>query len=160
MIITAPVAIFFVALALWKSGQILRRLWPTPVVRASTWVLGGALVAAVGMTSLTQYFGDYTPQYRYGNPSAIRATELARFARDNLDDHWQLVMVGAPYLYSDFGTLQYLLPTMPRGDLAEPLTEALNPARYLARPKSGLCVFGAALRRFLFRPAGLLARLS
>jgi 4-amino-4-deoxy-L-arabinose transferase-like glycosyltransferase len=131
LIITAPVAIFFVALALWKSGQILQRLWPGRLIRSSNWVLGGALVAVVSIASLAQYFIDYTPQYRYGNPSAIRATELARFAHDNLDDRWQLVMVGAPYLYSNFGALQYLLPTMPRSDLIEPLTEALNPARYL-----------------------------
>ncbi|HTP10685.1 MAG TPA: glycosyltransferase family 39 protein, partial [Anaerolineae bacterium] len=130
LIITAPVAIFFVALALWKSSQILQRLWPIPLVRSSVWVLGGILVAAISIASLAQYFVDYTPQYRYGNPSAIRATELARFARDNLDDRWQLVMVGAPYLYSNFGTLQYLLPTMPRSDLVEPLTKALDPAQY------------------------------
>lgn len=146
LITSAPPAVFFVALAAWKTGQIAERIFRirgagAPALAASTSTparsdarryllpaFGAAFIAVLCWLSVNWYFVEYTPLRVYGNYTAVTADALARYAQDKLDPSYRLVFFGAPQMYVDFGSIKYLVPEIPGQDIAEPLATPFDPA--------------------------------
>jgi hypothetical protein len=137
LITSAPPAVFFVALAIWKIGQIGERVVrggitpATPTQSASRrWLLpalGATLIAVLCWLSVNWYFVEYTPSRVYGNYTAVTADALARYAREKLDSSYRMVFFGAPQMYIDFGSIKYLVPDIAGQDVADPLTAPFDP---------------------------------
>ncbi|HTP10686.1 MAG TPA: glycosyltransferase family 39 protein [Anaerolineae bacterium] len=142
LITSAPPAVFFVALAIWKIGQISERVLrvrgaPTPegaapprskARRLLLPALGAALIAVLCWVSVEYYFVDYTPSRVYGNYTAVTADALARYAKAQLDPaRDRMVFFGAPQMYIDFGSIKYLVPDVAGQDVADPLTAPFDP---------------------------------
>jgi 4-amino-4-deoxy-L-arabinose transferase-like glycosyltransferase len=137
LITSAPPAVFFVALAIWKIGQIGERIargsapQTTPTRSASRrWLwpaLGAALIAVLCWLSVNWYFVEYTPSRVYGNYTAVTADALARYAQEKLDSSYRMVFFGAPQMYIDFGSIKYLVPDIAGQDIADPLTAPFDP---------------------------------
>jgi phage shock protein PspC (stress-responsive transcriptional regulator) len=137
LITSAPPAVFFVALAMWKTGQIGERIVRGSAARMPTSsstrrlllpVLGAALVAVLCWLSVEYYFVEYTPSRVYGNYTAVTADALARYAKAQLDPaRDRMVFFGAPQMYIDFGSIKYLAPDIAAQDVADPLTAPFDP---------------------------------
>jgi hypothetical protein len=140
LITSAPPAVFFVALAIWKSGQIVERLLrsakqltPTRssprrfIVPAAGAALIAALVAVLCWLSVNFYFAEYTPSQVYGNYTAVTANELAHYAQEKLDPSYRMVFFGAPQMYIDFGSIKYLVPEIAGQDVIDPLLAPFDP---------------------------------
>jgi hypothetical protein len=156
LITSAPPAVFFVALAIWKSGQIVQRLFRRPERipasvssagavstarrRYALPALAALLVGVLGWLSLSWYFGEYTPLRVYGNYTAVAADVLVRYAQEELDPTYRVVFFGAPELYIGFGSIKYLLPDIAGQDVPEPLYAPFDP-RTLPDDKQPIFVF-------------------
>ena len=136
LITSAPPAVFFVALAIWKSGQIVERLLrsagQSSAARSAPRrylvpAAGAALVAVLCWLSVNFYFVEYTPSRVYGNYTAVTADVLARYAQAKLDSSYRMVFFGAPQMYIDFGSIKYLAPDIAGQDVADPLTTPFDP---------------------------------
>jgi hypothetical protein len=79
-----------------------------------------ACVAWIAGSSVWFYFVEYTPRRTYGNPTAYIATEMARFIKKQ-DSVNEVVFIGAPFMYGDFGTLRFLLRNIPIIDIIDPI---------------------------------------
>jgi hypothetical protein len=150
LITSAPPAVFFVSLAIWKSGQIVDRLLrggaPSAAPRSAPQrfivpALGVALVAGLSWLSVNWYFAEYTPSRVYGNYTAVTADALARYAQTKLDAaRDRLVFFGAPQMYVDFGSVKYLAPEIAGQDITDPLTGPFDP-KLLPDDKQPIFVF-------------------
>jgi 4-amino-4-deoxy-L-arabinose transferase-like glycosyltransferase len=155
LITSAPPAVFFVALAIWKIGQIgdrifrIRRAAPgtsgSVPVQASRRrfllpALGAALIAMLCWVSVNWYFVEYTPLRVYGNYTAVTADALARYAQEKLNSSYRLVFFGAPQMYIDFGSIKYLVPEIAGQDVRDPLTAPFDPTT-LTDDKQPIFVF-------------------
>ncbi len=141
LITSAPPAVFFVALALWKTAQIVQRLLRRPAARLPAqqtppgwrryaWpALGAAVVALLCWLSVSWYFVEYTPLRVYGNYTAVTADALVHYAQEKLDppSRYRLVFFGVPQMYVDFGSVKYLAPEIAGLDISEPLTAPFDP---------------------------------
>lgn len=139
LITSAPPAVFFVALAIWKIGQISERLVRTgtatatqpptdrPISRRWLAALTALLVAILCVGSVGYYFLEYTPSRVYGNYTAVTADALARYAQARLDSSDRMVFFGAPQMYIDFGSIKYLVPDIVGQDVSDPLTAPFDP---------------------------------
>jgi len=127
LITSAPPAVFFVALAIWKSGQIIQRLWPSLPLKRPLAAWAVALVAVLSVFSVRWYFVDYTSSRVYGNWTAVTASELIDYTEQHLDPSWHIVFAGAPQMYIGFGSIRYLLPDLSATDLRTPLVGPLSP---------------------------------
>ncbi len=145
LITSAPPAVFFVALAIWKTGQIAERLLRVRGARAPAEAttsptqarsmarryllpaLGATHVAVLCWLSVNWYFVEYTPLRVYGNYTAVTADALARYAQTTLNSSDRIVFFGAPQMYVDFGSIKYLVPDITGQDIANPLTAPFDP---------------------------------
>ncbi|HXI14862.1 MAG TPA: glycosyltransferase family 39 protein, partial [Chloroflexota bacterium] len=139
LITLAPPAVFFVALALVRVARLLQPALGAaarPSFRPAV-ALGTAVLS---MASINFYFTVYTPLRVYGNPTALIATELSRYAKQELGPQSRLYFFGAPRMYVDFGSIPYLLPEVEGVDVREPLRAP--PGSSLVKPdKSPVFVF-------------------
>ncbi len=164
LITSAPPAVFFVTLAIWKSGQIVQRLFKRPgripVSVSSSSAVSAALrrcrlsapaVILIGVLcwlSINWYFAEYTPMRVYGNYNGVTANALAHYAQENLDSSYRIVFFGAPQMYIDFGSIRYLVPDIARQDIIQPLTARFDP-RLLPDDKRPIFIFMPFRRREL-----------
>jgi phage shock protein PspC (stress-responsive transcriptional regulator) len=154
LITSAPPAVFFVALAIWKIGQISERLvrgsaaQPTPTRSTSRRLLlaaGAAIIGVLCWLSVNWYFVEYTPLRVYGNYTAVTADALARYAQTKLDPSYRMVFFGAPQMYIDFGSIKYLVPEIAGQDVAKPLDTPFDP-KTLPDNKKPIFIFMPARR--------------
>jgi predicted DNA-binding antitoxin AbrB/MazE fold protein/4-amino-4-deoxy-L-arabinose transferase-like glycosyltransferase len=132
LITLAPPAVFFVALALVRVGQLVLRSWGAPRYQRllAIYLTAAALVLSIG--SIRWYFVEYTPMRIYGNFSGVVATELATYARDKLGDEARIYFFGPPRMYIRFGSIPYLAPEVEGVDIEQPLQGP--PGRELVLP--------------------------
>lgn len=137
-------AVFFVALALVKIGQVALYVLGTYRPRFLVPYLSAA-VLLLSLFSVRLYFVEYTPTRVYGNYHAVIATALGQYAHEELGPDWQIFFFGAPEMYVGFGSIPYLAPEVPRQDVLEPLMAPpdWNPA---AQGKHAAFVFLPARR--------------
>jgi hypothetical protein len=128
LITMAVPACFFVALAIAGLVALLRQVWPqrTALVAAS------GLVLLIGGISLRWYFVEYTPLLVYGNRNAVVATELAHYARDQVEADDIIYFFGPPRMYYDFGTIPYLAPEARGQNIHDPLQEPFDRRQAMA----------------------------
>lgn len=126
LVTLGPPAVFFVALALLKTGQIVQRAWEawTPRVRAS---FLAASVLAISFASVYWYFVDFAPLRLYGTFNGAVANDMARYMRDQLGPEWRVYLFGPPRMYIDFGSIPYIAPDVEGVNILEPLTAPLDP---------------------------------
>lgn len=128
LITTAPPAVFFVVLGLVQIASLLQRALPPlrGATRAAP-ALAAASVMVLSALSLNYYFAEYTPTLVYGNPTAVAAMGIVRYAQEKqLGPDDVMVFFGAPRMYIDFGSIAYLAPEVPGLDIHEPLTTTLS----------------------------------
>jgi hypothetical protein len=144
LITSAPPAVFFAALALWKIGQIIERVFKPasmalvrPGLRRYVLpTLGAVVMAALCVLSIRWYFVQYTPLRVYGNYTANTADGLIRYMQENeLGANSRIVFFGAPEMYVDFGSIKYVLNDVESLDIAEPLSAPFDPAQLPADKK-------------------------
>jgi hypothetical protein len=136
LITSAPPAVFFVALAIWKISQIVQRVFQRTPGESTTsqptrYVVPGVMalmIAGLCWLSVNWYFQEYTPLRVYGNFTAVTADSLVRYAQRNLNSSYRMVFFGAPQMYIDFGSIKYLIPQITGEDITEPLTAPFDPA--------------------------------
>jgi len=117
MIIVAPVLALLVAFGLESWSELARSIFGCGRrCRAAATVAVGAVIAIL---NLHFYFAVYTPKRIYGNPNAELATDLAGYLVEH-DDVRPLYMVGAPWLYWEFGTTRFLAPRVRGIDVPPP----------------------------------------
>lgn len=139
LITLAPPAVFFVALALMRIGQIVQRAWGERDLERLAPYLGAA-VLALSLVSVKWYFVDFTPLRLYGSFNGVVATALGEYARDELGPEWRIYFFGPPRMYVGFGSIPYLAPNVEGVDIHQPLTTP--PDRGLAVPdKAAAFVF-------------------
>ena len=131
LITLAPPAVFCVALALLKIGQILQRALQARLLERLTPYLGAA-VLGLSLISIKWYFVDFTPLRVYGGFNAVVATAMGTYARDSLGSDWRMVFFGPPRIYILFGSIPYLAPEVEGVDVVEPLVAPPDPS--LAQP--------------------------
>ncbi len=123
LITMAAPAVFFVVYAVLNIGHIFlqgaaRPRW-APLMKPYLAVV----VVTLGVFSIHWYFVQYTPLRVYGNPNAVVATSLGKFASEELGPDWQIFFFGPPRMYIGFGSIPYLAPDVPGQDIHEPITE-------------------------------------
>lgn len=118
---SAP-AVFFVVYAVLNIGQIFLQGAGRPSwARLKPYL--AAVVLTLGVFSIHWYFVRFTPLRVYGNPNAVVATSIGKFASDELGPDWQIFFFGPPRMYIGFGSIPYLAPDVPGQDIHEPITE-------------------------------------
>ncbi len=92
------------------AGWGISALWDTLAChRDVKYALLGVLLAAIIVLNVGFYFAIYTPRRSYGNPTAEKATEIARFVQAFPARDAVIYFFGAPELYWDFGALAFML---------------------------------------------------
>jgi len=110
MVIIAPAVAVLAALGLDHLLTLAR--WAIGG-RATHWrVVAAAILALIAALNTYYYFLVYTPTRVYGNPSAETATVLARYLKDR-DDRPLVYFYGPPFLYFDFGSIQFIARDVP-----------------------------------------------
>ncbi len=105
MVIVAPAVALLVALGLDAFLQLARRVLGG---RRDQWrTVSISLLSAIAVLNVHYYFIVYTPTRVYGNPNAESATVLGRYLADR-DDEPLVYLYGPPFMYYDFGTLQFI----------------------------------------------------
>lgn len=126
LLTTVVPAVFFVALALVRTSQIIesglgrfepRRLAPH---------LAGAVIG-LSLISVKWYFVDFTPTRVYGSFNAVVATALGGYEHSRLGPNWRVYFFGAPRMYYDFATISYLAPDVRGVDVRQPLVVPPGP---------------------------------
>lgn len=120
--LTVPTC-FFIALALWLMAHHTAEIWRK--IDATN----GLIAAVVAFTLLNSYtyFIHYTPQHLYGGTNAYFATHTAPLLRQWPDT--PIYFLGSPWMYWEFATFPYLLPSTKATNLPEEpfqLTTALK----------------------------------
>lgn len=107
LIIVAPLLALEIGIGLdWMAtltSRVFDASWTTP------WIVGGTVLAIIMLLNLTFYFTVYTPKRVYGNPTAQVSTDLAHYLQSQSDDY-VVYMHTPPFMYWEFGTLQFLVP--------------------------------------------------
>lgn len=108
---------FFVAFGLW---QLVRRASQAIAGVPRNAVLA-AMVLLFSVLSLKLYFVDFTPLQISGSAVAEFATELAPVL-SRLSPQYHIYFFGAPFMYSGFPTLPFLVPNADAQDVFDPIT--------------------------------------
>ncbi len=126
MVIIAPAVALLAAIGL--DQLLVLAQWSLGGERERWNRVGLVLLAVAAFLNVQYYFFIYTPARVYGNPSAETATVLARHLRaqaassrtllpsetHTLDRNGPFVyFYGPPYLYYDFGTIQFIARDVP-----------------------------------------------
>jgi hypothetical protein len=80
----------------------------------------GLLVLLMAVGSVAYYFVEFTPAHRYGTDNGYTATLLGRYLRTQDEDAY-VYLFGAPRIYWNFGTMEFLAPSVEGQDVIEPL---------------------------------------
>lgn len=118
LVIAIPAVALFVA-----SGveQVVRLLWRLLNLdhrwREATM---GFLVLLMAVGSVAYYFVEFTPSHRYGTDNGYTATLIGRYLRTQDEDVY-VYLFGAPRIYWNFGTMEFLAPSVEGQDVIEPL---------------------------------------
>jgi hypothetical protein len=144
MVVIAPAVAIIAAVAVWELGRALLRVWPDLLIYA-----GPLFVVVVAFLNLYFYFMQYTPKAVYGNPTAEVATLLSRDLAQQPDNNYRVYFFGAPAMYFNIGSIQYMVPQAIGQDVTEPLTAPQLPPGYVVDQR--------ALFVFLPQRAGELA---
>ncbi len=120
MVIVTPAVALLVALGLDAFLLLARRVLGGS--RTQWRAVSISLLTAIAIFNLHYYFIVYTPMRIYGNPTAESATVLARYLADR-DDDPLVYLYGPPFMYYDFGTLQFIARDV-RGVSVPPPAEA------------------------------------
>ena len=126
LITLAPVAVFFVGLAMLKIGQVVQRAWREFDPRLFIPYFAAATLA-LSLSSMNWYFAVVTPQHAYGGYNGAVAQQLAEYMRDKLGPDWRVYFIGPPRLFIGFGSILFLAPDVEGVDIIEPLTAPLDP---------------------------------
>ncbi len=142
-ILLLPAVALLIAWGAETLGELLARY------REGGKYLPLALLAAACLLNLGFYFGVYTPRRVYGNPSAKTATELVYFVRAHPWPGSTVYFCGAPYLYWDFGALDFLLRDQTGVDVQpdEIPTGVESPARFILVSERQV-ELGAVMQRY------------
>jgi|APCry1669189070_1035195.scaffolds.fasta_scaffold00852_1 4-amino-4-deoxy-L-arabinose transferase-like glycosyltransferase len=111
LITTAVPAMFFIALALVRSSEVLfAQSWVPARGRYMRHFAVGLAVAAFGFISLNTYFVDYSPRRIYGGLDAAVSTSVGFFAHEQLGSAWRIYFLGLPRMSFGLGSNSYLAP--------------------------------------------------
>lgn len=125
LITMAAPAVFFVALAVFRVGQVILHSLGAHNPRLLQLSVA-VVIVALSLTSIRWYFVEYTPLRVYGNYNAVVATSLGKYARDELDPNWRIYFFGPPRMYVTFGSIPYIAPEVEGVDFVEPLDAPLD----------------------------------
>jgi hypothetical protein len=121
MLIITPVLALLVAVGLDRFLLLAR--WVIGGRRAQWHEVGIALMILAAALNVHYYFFTYTPTRIYGNPTAETTTVLARYLQERrtfetdsyepegakiADDRPFVYFYGPPFLYFDFGAIQFI----------------------------------------------------
>ena len=120
IISSAVPAMFFVAVALWELGRALIDLLPIP--RLLVLLCVSLLAGGLALGSVQYYFGSYQQSWVYGSQNAEVATRIGYYLRD-LGPEYKEYFFGAPRMYADFGSSQFIAKGIPFYDVTEPLVK-------------------------------------
>ncbi|NJO04569.1 MAG: glycosyltransferase family 39 protein [Chloroflexaceae bacterium] len=121
LVTLAAPAIFFVALALVKIGEVVVQALRIQRPQDVLWPYLAAAMVLLSAGSLNWYFNEFTPLLRYGNHTAVIATHFGKYADANFEDGTQVFFFGPPTLYVGFGTIRYLAPDIQGVDINDPI---------------------------------------
>lgn len=121
LVVSAPPACFFVALALFRGAQAIQGAFGARDERVLIPVLTVGVLLLAGQSTLW-YFTTYPTVSDYGSRNGQIATTLAGYLNENLEPERPWLFLGPPFLYSGFATLPYLAPAAPGIDVLETLT--------------------------------------
>lgn len=140
-LLLAPAVAVFAAWGLERIGSLFR------LSARGYRLVVAAVLLAVAVLNISFYFTVYTPQRIYGNPTAQRATELARYmlahpepvcyADPALACSGRAYLLGPPWFYWDFGTLSFMVRRFP-GESVLPdakVGDVTGPARFIVVPE-------------------------
>jgi hypothetical protein len=154
MVIISPVVALLVALGLDRLIVLAR--WSVGGSREQWNWIAAALLAVAALLNVYYYFVVYTPARFYGNPTAETATVFAhyvhngsmagRFVSDVETDPAQdgkpfVYFYGPPFLYYDFGTIEFIARDVPgrnvppKDEEPELLTQVSGPTVFLVLPE-------------------------
>ncbi len=123
LITTAPPAVFFVVLGAYQAASLAATSLRLERLRRAAPALAAAGVVGLSALSINYYFAEYTPTLVYGNPTAVVAMGIVRYAQaQQLGPGDELIFFGPPRMYINFGSIAYLAPDVPGMDVSEPLT--------------------------------------
>jgi hypothetical protein len=117
-----------------------------PTWRKYTWpALGAVVIALLCWLSIKWYFVEFTSLRTYGNYTAVTADALVRYAQDKFTvadyPSYRMVFFGAPQMYIDFGSIEYLVPEIASQDIPDPLTGPFDPVVLPPDGKRPLFIF-------------------
>ncbi len=119
LVIAIPAVCLLVALGLEQVVSLAGRLLAARWQRWSNPVLG-LLLLLLAVGNVRFYFVQFTPQRRYGGENGETATMMGYYLR-GLGGNYRAYLFGAPRLYWNFGSMAFLVPTVPGQDVVEPL---------------------------------------
>lgn len=120
LVILSPVLCALVALGLVKVVTLARQA--LALSRRASSVALVALVLLIGVLDVHFYFQVYTPKGVYGGPNTQVADRMGQYLH-SLGRGWKAYMLTPPRIYSNFATIPFRAPEVPRYDVIEPLTE-------------------------------------
>jgi 4-amino-4-deoxy-L-arabinose transferase-like glycosyltransferase len=150
MLIVAPAAALLAAIGLDRLLTLAQ--WAVGGNREGWNWVGASLLAIAALLNVHYYFFAYTPTRVYGNPSAETATVFAEYLRDKsasdqfatraddgqaADSRPFVYFYGPPFLYYDFGAIQFIargipgINVAPRGEDPDFRTRVLGPTLFV-----------------------------
>jgi 4-amino-4-deoxy-L-arabinose transferase-like glycosyltransferase len=117
-ITTAPALCLLIVLGLQPLKLLQRVKSIQPHVAAG---LAAVAILLLGLWNLNFYFREYSPRNVYG--SAQRVTEIAYYLRDQTQNRY-VYFFGAPFIYLDHPTIQFIADSFQGEDILNPLLSA------------------------------------
>ena len=146
LVIAIPAVTLFVAFGV---EQVVRLLWRLlSLERRWREMAMGVLVLLMAVGSVYYYFVEFTPSYRYGTDNGYTATLVGRYLRTQDEDAY-VYFFGAPRIYWNFGTMEFLAPSVEGEDVIEPLQE---PPSFANDPAAAASGAGDGGMMFVFLP--------
>jgi hypothetical protein len=150
MVIVAPAVALLAAIGLDRLLTLAQ--WAIGGSREGWNWAGASILAVAALLNVHYYFFAYTPTRVYGNPSAETATVFAHYLRDGsaagqfatrpeddqaADSRPFVYFFGPPFLYYDFGTIQFIargisgINVAPRGEDPDFRTRVSGPTLFV-----------------------------
>jgi len=111
MVVVAPALALLVGLGLHWLMSVVQRVsrctLHVPTLHVPRFTCYVSLIV-IAVLNLYYYFAVYTPTRVYGNPTAEVATVLARYLTQQEDDY-VVYFYGPPFMYWNFGTLDFMV---------------------------------------------------
>jgi 4-amino-4-deoxy-L-arabinose transferase-like glycosyltransferase len=150
MLIVAPAVALLAAIGLDRLLTLAQ--WAIGGNREGWNWVGASILAVAALLNVHYYFFAYTPTRVYGNPSAETATVFAEYLREGsasgqfatstngdqaADSRPFVYFYGPPFLYYDFGAIQFIargipgINVAPRGEDPDFRTRVLGPTLFV-----------------------------